>query len=118
MIHRQDPQAALDGTSAFATEIIETKRRGANVATHANEIDRPGTVAWRSPTPAVARESDASGSDQSGEGNYCEWCVENEECSCTTCSSKVDKKMTMDESTPNDEHKSSSTGGLGSGLLR
>jgi len=49
MIHRQDPQAALDGASAFAMEIIETKRRGANVATHANEIDRPGTVAWEKP---------------------------------------------------------------------
>lgn len=40
MIHRKDPQAAVEGAAAFAEQIIETKERGANVAAHANEIRR------------------------------------------------------------------------------
>lgn len=80
MMHRQDPQAALDGVSAFATEIIETKKRGANVAKHANEVDRSGRVTWAANNSETASEdctsdSDSgSGSDQSDEDRDCSEC--------------------------------------------
>lgn len=40
MMHRDDPIAAVAGAAEWALEIIETKARGANVASFANEIEQ------------------------------------------------------------------------------
>lgn len=42
LVNRQDPQQAIDGAKTWAEGIIENKRRGANVASFTNEIDRSG----------------------------------------------------------------------------
>lgn len=89
MIHRQDPQAALDGVSAFAAEIIETKKRGANVAKHANEVDRAGRDTWDVVNQGVAKEDCASDEDQSGEGDDCGCCDVGWDCECAAASSNV-----------------------------
>jgi hypothetical protein len=82
MIHRQDPQAALDGVSAFAAEIIETQRRGANVAKHANETDRAGRDTRGGVNSEDAREACASGTDQNCEGNDCGCRSIDQDCEC------------------------------------
>jgi chaperone BCS1 len=40
MIHRRDPEAAVEGAHAFARGIIEVKARDKNVAEHANELQK------------------------------------------------------------------------------
>lgn len=90
MIHRQDPQAALDGISAFAAEIIETKRRGANVAKHANEADRAGRITWGDADSADAREDCASDTGQTGEGEGCGCHGKDLECECAAVGSDDD----------------------------
>jgi hypothetical protein len=56
MIHRDDPQAAVEGAGVFAREIIEIKARQKNVAEHANEVEKD--------------EESAVGSE--GEGEECD----------------------------------------------
>lgn len=43
MVHRDDPQAAVDGVEKFVREIVETRKRGANVAEFANEVQEHKT---------------------------------------------------------------------------
>lgn len=90
MIHRQDPQAALDGVSAFTAEIIKTKERGANVAKHANETDRAGRVTFDDADSADAREDRVSGTDQSGDGEGCGCRGKDSECECAAVGSDDD----------------------------
>ena len=114
MIHRQDPQAALDGVSAFAAEIIETKRRGANVAKHANETDRAGRDTGGDVDPGDAREDCASDTDQSGGGDDCGCRGMDQDCECAAVSSNDDVKV---EATLTEKRKPMSEEELGSGLL-
>jgi chaperone BCS1 len=110
MIHRQDPQAALDGVSAFAAEIIETKKRGANVAKHANEVDRAGGDTWDVANQGVSREGCASDEDQSGDGcRDAGW-----DCGCAAASSNVDVVV---EDALTKKHKSSSAEESSRGFL-
>lgn len=114
MIHRQDPQAALDGVSAFAAEIIETKRRGANVAKHANETDRAGRDTRGAVDPGDVREDCASDTDQSSEGDGCGCRGMDQDCECAAVSSNDDVKV---EATLTENRKPSEGEKLGSGLL-
>ena len=110
MIHRQDPQAALDGVSAFAAEIIETKKRGANVAKHANEVDRAGGDTWDVADHGFAREDCASDEDQSGDGcRDVGW-----DSKCAAASSNVGVSV---EGTSTKKHKSSSAEESSRGFL-
>ena len=95
MIHLQEPQAALDGVSAFTAETIETKKRGANVAKHANEVDRGtrvNTVTWGAANSVVASEDGTSESDQSEEGDDCSYCT-GSECRCAADDCEVDANV-------------------------
>jgi hypothetical protein len=114
MIHRQDPQAALDGVSVFAAEIIENKRRGANVAKHANETDRADRVNWSTANSGDARGDYASDTDQSDERGDCERCDRGSECECAAADSETGVKA---EATGAEKHKSSFGEEFGSGFL-
>ena len=114
MIHRQDPQAALDGVSAFAAEIIETKRRGANVAKHANETDRAGRDTCGTVNSEYAREDCSSETDQSGKGDGCGCHGMDQDCECAAVSSNDGVKV---EAGLTERRKSSSEEELGGGLL-
>ena len=48
MIHRDGPQAAVEGARAFAQEIVRNKATDTNVAEHANEIKKNGRRATES----------------------------------------------------------------------
>lgn len=118
MIHRQDPQAALDGASVFAEEIIETKRRGANVAEHANEVDRTGRKTYGIETSAVARQDyDDSDYDQSGHEKFCDWCGW-DACSCATTHLKIDGNEETDGVGPIEKHSFSPTQKLSGKIVR
>jgi chaperone BCS1 len=114
MIHRQDPQAALDGASTFAAKIIETKKRGANVAKHANEVDRAGRKTWGAGSSDESTEGCASDSDQSAEEEDCGRCRMSSECECTAADSKVGVSV---EDASNKKHKSLSAEELSNGFL-
>lgn len=114
MIHRQDPQAALDGVSAFAAEIIETKRRGANVAKHVNETDRAGKDTRDAVNPGDAREDCARDTDQSGEKNNCGCLGMYQECQCAAVGPNDGVKV---EATLTEKRKPSSEEELGSEFL-
>jgi chaperone BCS1 len=118
MIHRQDPQAALDGAPAFAAEIIETKRRGANVAMHANEVHGAVKVTWGSPSSVVTGKDFSSDSDRSGEGDHCGWCGGDQDCECSTSDSKMSRRMVTNEKDATiKKHKSCPAEEPSSGLL-
>ena len=113
MIHRQDPQAALDGVSAFAAEIIETKRRGANVAKHANETDRAGRDTSGTVVSGDAREDCANEINQSSEGDNCGLRGMDQDCERAEVGSEDD----VDVECASVKHKSSSAQELSSGFL-
>jgi chaperone BCS1 len=60
LANRVDPLAAVNGSAAWAAEIIETKLRGANVAKFSNEISKSAEVADTKASPAQASPAEGS----------------------------------------------------------
>ena len=60
LANRVDPLAAVNGSAAWAAEIIETKLRGANVAKFSNEISKSAGVADTKASPAQASPAEGS----------------------------------------------------------